>query len=212
MVKYYYDLQLICEILGGKEMKRYFNMTICFLLIFLFSGCLKSSFTETKRVAAILNEKANFDFDLLEDMSKKMTLSDYAKLPGFGVYSLCHRKYLEGVEEEELNFQLLLYNSNIVYYEVTSWPDYASGGSYLTRIYCSDHLISLFNFTLDSSIREIKQVLIKENYQYSSEKSIVYLKHIFYNAEIKIYFFSKDDVIEYFVIEAIVTNRHGIVF
>jgi hypothetical protein len=126
-----------------------------------------------------------------------------------GVYSLCHKKYLLE-DESEANYQDQLFNGTILFYEVTAWPDYYKGGSYITRINCSDHSVMIFDISLESSIEEVKEVLTTESYQYSSEKNGEYEKHSFKNQGINIVFFEKDDALVYFTLSATVTNIYKV--
>lgn len=89
--------------------------------------------TEAEEVEKI-NENSTFELKFLEDVREK-DLSEFICHPGFGVSGYSNAKY-----GDTHRFS----NDIIVQYDVTAYPDYADGGSFVTSIYCSDPEVTFY--------------------------------------------------------------------
>lgn len=194
-------------------MNKILNLSILMFLIFLLFGCISGA--NSRRVATILNDNSNLELNLLQDMSSDKYPEGFLIEQGFGVYSLCNEKYILEETEDEFDFQRLLYSGTVLYYSVTAWPDYSKGGFYITKIHCSDRSIQIFGFTLDSSIEEIIEVLLKNDYKYTlDEDSSTFNIHKFNNDGININFLGNKETgkLSNLIITAFVTNRFNIIY
>lgn len=194
-------------------MNKILNLSILMFLIFLLFGCINGA--NSRRVATILNDNSNLELNLLQDMSSDKYPEGFLIEQGFGVYSLCNEKYILEETEDEFDFQRLLYSGTVLYYSVTAWPDYSKGGFYITKIHCSDRSIQIFGFTLDSSIEEIIEVLLKNDYKYTlDEDSSTFNIHKFNNDGININFLGNKETgkLSNLIITAFVTNRFNIIY
>lgn len=89
--------------------------------------------TEAEEVEKI-NETSAFELKFLEDVKNK-DLSEFIYHPGFGVSGYSNAKYADAQTFSE---------DIIVQYNVTAYPDYADGGSFVTDIYCSDPEVTFY--------------------------------------------------------------------
>lgn len=195
-------------------MNKILNLLTLIFLIFLLFGCISNG-ANSRMVATILNDNSDLELNLLQDMSTDKYPEGFLIEQGFGVYSLCNEKYILEETEDELNFQSLLYSGTVLYYSVTAWPDYSKGGFYITQIHCSDRSIQIFGITLDSSIEEIIEVLLNNDYKYTlDEDSSAYNIYKFNNNGININFYGNKETgkLINFIITASVTNRFNIIY
>lgn len=98
----------------------------------LFYGCSDNQQTTAENIASEINKNTTLELKFLEDVSVKDLSSlvpDYDWLGADGYYN---SGYVEGDE-------------HYVFYLVTAYPDYADGGSVVTRIECTDPNVTFFD-------------------------------------------------------------------
>ena len=96
----------------------------------LFCGCIDNSSTEKTKQE--INKNATFELNFLEDVSEKDLSSLVPDLGWFGADAYYNSGYTEGDE-------------HYVHYLITAYPDYADGGSVVTRIICTDPQVTFFD-------------------------------------------------------------------
>ena len=93
-----------------------------------------------------------------------------------------------------------------VAYIVTAYPDYSSGGQFVTRIWITDPAVTVYGLTVDSSLEEWDAVMREMGYKVSSPEG----SRVYHRAEKDGFsFFYGDGSL---TISAEVTNKQGIVF
>lgn len=122
-------------------------MLVC---LFALTACNQNKPADT---AALINENCDFELGILQDV-RDADLSGFDTIPGFGVTGYYNPEYAAS-ENTEGGYMLDRHLS----YEVTAWPDYADGGSYVTRIECTDEDVKFFGVTLASGVDEINSAL-----------------------------------------------------
>ena len=104
--------------------------------LLLFCGCTDNG---AQRIAAQINENTNLELGFLEDVSEKDLSSLVLQNDWFGGTGYYNSGYVEG-------------DIHYVFYLVTAYPDYADGGSYVTRITCTDPDVTFFGgYTVNDS-------------------------------------------------------------
>lgn len=80
----------------------------------------------------------------------------HACLPGFGVYTYLGEGYRPDRQGE--------WPPARVTYEVTAWPDYSDGGSFVTRIFITDPAVSVYGLTVNSDFPQFRRVMESKGY------------------------------------------------
>lgn len=99
---------------------------------FLFCGCTANQPTATERIAAEINKNSTFELKFLEDVSGKDLSAFVPEYDIFGAFVYFNSDYKAGDE-------------HYVRYLVSAYPDYADGGSVVTRIDCTDPSVTFFD-------------------------------------------------------------------
>ncbi len=141
-------------------MKRFFIaifttiLTVC--MLFLCSGCS----LRTNIIVKEINEKSNFEIDLLTLYDENLFGENYGTIPGFGITGYFDKKYGENYEE----------NSDAIHacsviYHVTSYPDVILGKQRVTGIDVTDPLIQVYGFSVGDSATELESFLLDNGYK-----------------------------------------------
>lgn len=103
-----------------------------------------------------------------------------------------------------------------VSYLVTAYPDYASGGSYITGISITDPEVRLYGLTVDATFAEFDAVFAEMGFTLSDRDSDSAVTRVAEKDDIQcLLIHPKPDangVIPALVMNAAVTNRTGIVY
>ena len=163
------------------------------LPVLLFCGCSDKS---AEKVADEINKNATFELKFLEDVSGKDLSSLVPDYGWFGADGYYNSGYKEGDE-------------HYVQYLVSAYPDYADGGSYVTRITCTDPDVTFFGgYTVNDSEQMI-EYLSNDGYTIDNNDSGTLVRAK--KGKITISFFAGDEYREVmFMYE--VGNRKGINF
>ncbi|MCH5146692.1 MAG: hypothetical protein J1F61_01645 [Clostridiales bacterium] len=146
-----------------------------------------------------INKDSTFELKFLEDVENK-DLSGFECIPGFGVEGYYNPKYSES--------DIFSYNSKVVRYDVTAYPDVADGGQFVTRIDCSDPEVTFFGgYTIESGDAFLEalenagyQVVVNQwrDYDFDATKGNILINYDIQNHHVR------------FIYN--VTNRDGIIF
>ena len=132
---------------------------ICALVLAVSTvcGCGARQKSEAQLVAEF-NKHISFDFGLLEDVGSTNMNGYKVSIPT--EYSTDY--YLAKYEEEYKKGQTA---GEYVYYSVTAYPAYTSGGHYVTMIFCSDPSITFFGVNLLFSLENIESAFNDAGYE-----------------------------------------------
>ncbi len=121
----------------------------------------------------------------------------HACMPGFGVCAYLGEGYRPDGQGE--------WPTARVTYEVTAWPDYSDGGSYVTRIFITDPAVSVYGLTVNSDFRQFRRVMESKGYTVEAvnENTVRAARGGF------IFSLTPGELL---TVRAHVTNRRGIVF
>ncbi len=105
-------------------------------------------------------------------------------------------------------------DTEFVAYTVTAYPDYSSGGKYVTRIDVTDPNVKILRgLTVNSSIEEWEKVMEEMNCEKITPEESAPERHLWVTEDGKVKFWLKElDGVRSFTLEAVVTNKTGIVF
>ncbi len=117
-------------------------LAFALLLLSLLSGCARQYPAP---------ETTDLEFWITEDVAQ-VDFENYASQPGFGVV----RYYGRGYDAEAKEY---------VCYDITAYPDYSDGGSYVTRIGITDPNVKVWNdLTITASVEEWEHLLNAQGY------------------------------------------------
>ncbi len=113
-------------------------------------------------------ENSGLEFWITDNVAG-LNYSEYEQVDGWmGAREIYGKKYHPEVGENGYEKK----PEHYVTYLITSYPDYADGGSYVTRIEITDPEISIYGLTVNSTVTEFKSVFEKMGYVvYASEDS-----------------------------------------
>ena len=167
--------------------------------VFIFCGCGSQS-AALKRLseetAAQINENTTLELKFLEDVKEK----DLSFLvPQYG-WEGADGYYNSGYQEGDIHY---------VQYVVTAYPDYADGGSVVTRITCTDPYITFFGGYTVNDREALIEYLTNDGYTIDENDSGTLVRAK--KGKITVSVFEGDGYNEVaFMYE--VSNRKGIVF
>src|SRR5574344_2153952 len=183
----------------AKKINKIINKSALFLLL-VMPALLSSCGTSIN----LLPRPENTNLHLW--LTQKVTEDDLINmtyLPGM----LGGEKYLDysyALEEGELGNTL---PKEYVSYEITSYPNYSDGGTYVTKIVISDPKISFYGLTINSTISEFDDALSKSGFQYEVNDSCSSCMSYWVKDNFSIQY--KSSLI---TLVAKVTNRNNIIF
>ena len=98
----------------------------------LFCGCADNQPATAEKIADKINENTTLELKFLEDVSGKDLSAFVPEYDIFGAFVYFNSGYKDGDE-------------HYVRYLVSAYPDYADGGSVVTRIDCTDPNVTFFD-------------------------------------------------------------------
>ena len=126
---------------------------LCLIPVFLFCGCTDK---HAEKIAAQINENTTLELGFLQDVSG----TDLSSLVLEASWRGAVGYYNSGYEEGDMHY---------VFYLVTSYPDYANGGSFVSRITCTDPTVTFFGgYTVNDS-KELIEYLSGEGFKIRGE-------------------------------------------
>ena len=137
------------------------------LLLLLLSGC-KGSSNPNDVIVKELNENSSLGLELAMEVTDDVK-EQYEVIEAFGGYSM----YLSNLEDELNAFGGLSYDE-IVYYDITAYPDYRDGGSFVTRILISQedyHVLGIYVGEVYSQ-SELETIMYEYDYTYSENRDL----------------------------------------
>ena len=174
-------------------------LTLLLIPVFIFCGCGSQS-AALKRLseetAAQINENTNLELKFLEDVKEK----DFSFLVRDVGWEGADGYYNSGYQEGDIHY---------VQYVVTAYPDYADGGSVVTRITCTDPYITFFGgYTVNDS-EELIEYLTSDGFKIAEKISDNNLR--IKKGKITISFIENTEF-KGIVFMCDISNRKGIVF
>lgn len=111
-----------------KKFTAVFALILALTASFSFAGCKGKGLDSAEKI----NKNTTLELGFLEDVSKKDLSSLTPDLGWFGANGYYNSGYVEG-------------DKYYVHYLITAYPDYADGGSVVTRIICTDPNVTFFD-------------------------------------------------------------------
>lgn len=141
-------------------------------------------------------EDTELEFWICQDVAD-VDWTGHECMPGFGVYTYLGEGYRPDRQGE--------WPPARVTYEVTAWPDYSDGGSFVTRIFITDPAVSVYDLTVNSDFRQFRRVMESKGYTVEAvnENTVRAARGGF------IFSLTPGELL---TVRAHITNRRGIVF
>lgn len=114
----------------------------------------------------------DYEYQFLQKINEYPSQEEYDCMPGFGIDSYADKKYNETAEEINF-FEKFINGEEIVYFEITSYPDYGiSKGPHITSLNVSDKTFNFNGLTLENSISEIVDFYESIGYSWEKEENL----------------------------------------
>lgn len=181
-------------------MKR-LTIIIIFVFAILLTGCTRQ---KTERIIEDISQNSNFEYELLTEITENIT-SKFNIMGGFGVETLVD----SNIDPYSVDINEYMLNNPTTYYEVTAYPDYVNGGSYITRISTSDPEIYIYDLSVGDEYTEVEIIEYMRSLGFYPRDSI---SSIYVNERVWIRVFLEEGIIIKLVVEVEITNRTGIVY
>lgn len=177
------------------------KILIIFILLFVLSGCVQA---RTEKEIEKINEKSNFLYPLLTVVTEEIR-SKFNILEGFGAYKLID----PNVDPYQDDINLYLLNHPTTYYQVSAYPDFVNGGSYITMIETSDPEIHIYDLSVGDAYTTDEVVAYMETIGFYPHEDI---SSTYENANLRIRVYLLEGVIIKLRAEIEIMNRMGMIF
>ncbi|MBU1093164.1 MAG: hypothetical protein KKH01_01740 [Firmicutes bacterium] len=179
-------------------MKR-LTIIIIFVFVILLTGCTRQ---KTERIIEKISQNSNFEYELLTVVTEDVT-SKFNIMGGFGVETLIDAN----IDPYSVDIYEYMLSNPTTYYDVTAYPDYANGGSYITRISTSDPEIHIYDLSVGDEYTEVEIIEYMESLGFYPRDSI---SSVYVNERVWIRVYLEEGIIIKLGVEVEITNRTGI--